>query len=112
LRFLRFTGCSDGKNNKGTADPTVVSIAVDTATVPQSVYAGKLNVSDIMLIVSYSDETSTKISMTADMLDSANEVKLSTPGTQTVSVAYGGYTREILDNGAGKRKSLLYSRNL
>ncbi len=78
----------------GTKDPTdevtvtVVAIAVDSTTVPNSVFAGELDVTQIRLIVTYSDQTAEMISMTTSMIAVESRTKLSTPGTKTIKVVY------------------------
>ncbi len=67
---------------------TVVAIAVDATTIPSSVFAGELDVTQIRLIVTYSDASAEMISMTSSMIAVESRTKLDTPGTKTIKVIY------------------------
>ncbi|NCA92564.1 hypothetical protein EOM82_04855 [bacterium] len=81
--------CAGGQNEPTDEEPvSVVAIAVDSTTVPASVFAGELDVTQIRLIVTYSDQTAEMISMTSAMVAVESRTKLDTPGTKTIKVVY------------------------
>ena len=85
VTFL-FAGCNEN---------TVISIEIDESNYEEEVNIEDFDLSDISLIVKMSDGTTKTITLTEDMLSSADLALLETVGTHTVTVNAMGQTVEL-----------------
>lgn len=82
--------------NSGGEEPgegkEIQSIQVKGDTIPVNATPATLNHSSIKIIVSYTDGSTSLISLSQSMLSQTDIVKLATVGTHTITVSYGGKT--------------------
>ena len=71
-----------------TTESKIVSIEVDAETIIDDFDLDDFELSQIKIILTYSDGTSSKIPLTAAMLSTAGLAKLATIGTHTITVTY------------------------
>ena len=79
-------------DNEGDTEKVVESIRIDSLSVPTTLYAGRVQLSEIMLIVTYSDGTQESIPMSKDYIAVKSRNKLDSIGTQQLEVVYGSCT--------------------
>lgn len=90
---LILTACSGGSSNvEEEPEVTVASIKIDATSVPQSAYAGEVDLSSIRLEITYSDGTGEIIGLTESMIAVNDRTKLNTVGTHIIKVNYPGAT--------------------
>jgi len=98
--------CSKGGESVGGDAIAVVSIAIDETTVPYSAYKGELDLSKIVLLVTWSDGEVEPIAVRDTMLTVASRTLLNTVGTQRIEVVYEKKTASfpilILDKAAAR----------
>ncbi len=75
---------------------SVVSIAVDSSTVPESAMLGSFDVEELILEVEYSTGETNRISLSENMLDESDLAKLGEVGTHTVTVNYRGVSTSFV----------------
>ena len=97
ILLLTFTlilaACSGGSSNvEEEPEVTVASIKIDATSVPQSAYAGEVDLSSIRLEITYSDGTGEIIGLTESMIAVNDRTKLNTVGTHIIKVNYPGAT--------------------
>ena len=91
---MLFTACLSNKDNEDNGNQTIeeeakpISVRVDKTTVPSGVYAGKLNLSEIKIIVSYDDGKEVSMPLTRDMIAVGCVNKLDRIGTHNIDVFY------------------------
>lgn len=71
---------------------TVKSIAVKSGSIPTGKTVSSFVLSDIKITVIYEDDSEEDISLAGSMLSAADNVKLDTAGTHTITVTFGGKT--------------------
>jgi uncharacterized repeat protein (TIGR02543 family) len=69
-------------------EPMLVSIQVDSSTVTEDLDVDDFDLSDILIVLNFSDGTSSKIPLSSSMLSNTDIQKLSMIGTHTISVNY------------------------
>ncbi len=77
------------------SEPGIVSVVIEPSSVAESVDISEFDLSDIKLIVTYSDESTDEISVTDDMLSTTDLDKLLYRGTHEITITYMGYTMEV-----------------
>lgn len=99
VALLALTLCScvvSPDTDPNTTERTVVSISVDYDTIPEKITAGENpDISLIKVIVVYSDGETENISASMDMVSISDVSKFNKPGTQTVSLIFGGKTTKF-----------------
>ena len=78
--------------NDNTAEQVVESIRIDSSTIPSILYAGRVQLNDIMLIVRYNDGTQESVAMREDYIAVKSRYKLNRIGMQQLEVVYGSCT--------------------
>ena len=98
ITLILFACTAGGENNNGDGvenpdedkTPTVSSIAIDSQTVPTSVFAGNVKLTSIKMIVTYSDGTTEEKGLSEEFIAIDSKNKISQPGTHTINVVYQG----------------------
>ena len=86
-------GTGDGddvENPNQDKTPTVSSIAIDSSTVPTSVFAGNVKLTSIKMIVTYTDGTVEEKGLSEEYIAIDSKNKITQPGTHTINVVYQG----------------------
>ncbi|MEG1528323.1 MAG: bacterial Ig-like domain-containing protein [Clostridia bacterium] len=77
---------------------TITRIDIDASTIPSEVNVGELNLNDLKLIVTYSNNTTRIASIYASMVSQEDREKLSSVGTHTITVNYQGLSTSFIVN--------------
>lgn len=76
-------------------EKTVASIAVKSQTIPFGKTTDNFLLSDIQITVSYEDNSQEDISLSENMISTADKESLETAGTYNITVNYGGKTTSV-----------------
>jgi len=87
---LVVVGCNDIQSNK-----KIISISIDQSTLSENYDVESFDLSTIKLIVEYSDDTTTYIGLSEDLLSSADSILLSSVGNHTITISYQGFTTTV-----------------
>lgn len=92
LLFI-LAACSGGTSSiEEEPEVSVTSIKIDETSVPQSAYAGEVDLSSIRLEITFSNGEETIIGLTESMIAVNDRTKLNTVGTHIIKVNYPGAT--------------------
>ncbi len=85
-------GSEEDEDTNGDEIEDVISISVDSSTVPRTAVAGQVDLSQIKLLVLTANDEVTEMNLTEDMIATFDKNKLNRVGTHHISVIYGGMT--------------------
>lgn len=90
------TGANEEDEGGSDEIKDVVSISIDSSTIPTSAIAGQVDLSQIKLLVLTKSGEVVSISLTEDMIATFDKNKLNRVGTHHINVVYGGMTVKFI----------------
>lgn len=92
LLAVCLVACVATEDKEKDPDPVAVSIAVDESSIPQSVYAGDVDVTLFRLNITFDNGETQTVGMTSGMIATADRNKLNIVGTHQIQVVYSNLT--------------------
>lgn len=96
--MLPITACTNPGHIIQPEARNITSIAVKEGTVPDEIFTGELDKAGIVLVVSYSDNTSEEVPVTTSLIPEAYHKYLDLPGEYTITILFGGKTTTLVIN--------------
>ncbi len=93
--FFACVFSSDPDSIEETEEVYLESIRVDRSTIPETLYAGNVDLGQISLILTYSDGTQETESLSEDHIAIGSRNKLKKIGTQQLEIVYGNCTTSL-----------------